>query len=533
MSTQFVKYIVSTSGKTPYIIKFYITSFDSTLRFVYDIYQITNPEKLARIETIDNQFLQNPENSNFFKNIPTKLVYTNSFSQLEAGETCESIQNILNQPNQKDIYRIILPPTTRIYYNKKKSMILYYLIKHFYENYELIKLQLNGNIINNKEDELDSVQQKQEISTEIKNLSSYLFNRYIELSPNNLVSYFIVKYLDSKRENNNNFMIDYKFDEESNLIITMSEYDQNFMQFYEDLNIYVLSILDNIDKVKFKTNIELLINSIFYLQKLYEFKQLDTSEIYYYTYFAILLILLYSISLRSSINNDLNIKLPKNIFKYTNNVFKSMSANNNKLKLIILKIEKKEDNLIDSFDFDLSKINSIANKYKYLVSIDSEAYVNNIITDYKVSKSNKTSNTNNIKNIIFSPKILNLENVENLPLDYSLITDPKLKDNKIISKHYRDLLLLNNSSVTLLDLDVDTRLTRLVSIITDNLLPSITKYNEMIKLNPSTLLIMDQFLVKTKLADLSISDNMFVLYQIIIPHLYDYYKITKFIDYYH
>jgi hypothetical protein len=529
MSTQFVKFIVSTSGKTPFIIKFYISQFDSTLRFVYDIYQITNPEKLARIDTIDNQFIQNPENENFFKNIPTKLVYTNSFSQLEAGETCESIQKTLTNINTKDIYPIILPPTTRVYYNKKKSMILYYLIKHFYENYELIKLQLNGNE-NNKTEQLD--QPDNNINTEIKKLSSYLFNRYIDLSPNNLISYFIVKYLDNKNSSKKNIIIDYQLDDDKNLIINLSEYDQNFMQFYEDLNVYVLSMLDNIDKIKFKSNIELLIKSLFYLQNIFETNTLSKSEIYYFTYFAILLILLYSISLKASINNDLNIKLPKNIFNYINNVFKSMSANNNKLKTITLKIEKQDNDISQEFDFNLDKINEIAIKYKYLVNIDNEAYVNNIITDYKsISKSSKFEPNDN--NIIFTPKILNLEDANNLPLKYELINDNKLKDNKIITTHYRNLLLLNNSSVTLLDLDVDNRLSRLISIITDNLLPNITKYNEMIKLNPSTLLIMDQFLTKTKLSELSISDNMFVLYQIVIPHLYDYYKITKFIDYYH
>lgn len=533
------KYIVSVVGAKPYITKYYIKLVDNTLRFYYDIYLLKNPGITSMVEGFDQTFRTNPESDNVFEKLPKEKKFSHSVSQLEAYNVITHLENIINNRGElnSEYLQINLPRAT-LYYEIDKVQLLHNFIKTFYDNYEMIKLSYEKPDASNLEsDETSKINVKENIDT--AEISSSLFNEIIKQSPNNLVSFFIIKNL-LRFENSN--ITNFKYDETNkSLYIQVNEFTNNYMLFYNDL-ITLINYNDNVDnksKDEYNKLLKSKINNIIKMTiYIYENKEhLNTQELYLYLSFSLILIYIYGHWLANNSSGS-------NIYKFSNNVIKHVfdlkSSNYSSILFFGLgeKQKQKEKNKEGS-KLDISNINELSKKYQYLIDIDRQTFLKKIIddnTEFNNTELEKVnSNKKNIldKLILNKPKLINLSNPPFEVLGYKKINN-KISSNTFITKAYEDLHFIINSNNILPNYEFDKNLPKLSDIIINKIIPKINKYNEMIKLNPNTLLIYEQFIEPfLDSSIISIDEKLYLIYDICIPYLYDVYKVDKVLDYFH
>lgn len=514
------RYLVSTAGKPYYITKFYIIKIDNILRFGYDIHVITNNGIASMINNIDQSFINNPESDNIFNKLATEKKFSHTISQLEAVNVISTIEKAIAEESYKSYIKISLP-RANLYFELNKVKLLYNFIRYFYDNYENIKLE-----IDKKPNPIElTADVKTPVNVEVKDISSKIFNELCKLSPNNIISFFILKQISHLYTGQT---LNFKLEEESNITIEVELFTSNLMLLYNDLNVLINFRPTNISeeeyKVAIKSKITLLIKL---LLAIYDNEsKLNSNDKYLYINFIVILLYIYGFWLNGS---DFNINI--NIYTFVNKVIFSLKGNMGKIKNIKffpLPISHNSE----TKQVDISKINTLAAKYKYLIDFDRERFIKNIINDIESDVLNEKENKP--RDIVLSKaKLLDLSNNE-LPLHYQLISDQKLQPHKIITKAYHSLLILENS-INIFNIDnIDEQLPKLIDIINSKILPFLRKNSEMIILNPSVLLIYNNFIEPNIINNsLSIKEKMYLIFDICIPFLYDNFKINKFIDYFH
>lgn len=530
------RYIVSTTGRSAYITKFYINLFDNVLRFGYNIYQIKNTGISSMIERINDSFRSNPESDSVFNKLPVEQVFSHTISQLESTDIITEIEKVLANPkgytSNNSHFKITLPYAT-LYYELEKVKLLYNFIKHFYENYELIKLELSKPK-ENISDNSDLSKTEVSVNTNsIDSLSSKIFNEFVKQSPSNILTFFILKSL-TAFYNDHNVSFNYN-SENGELLITISEFTSNYMLFYSDLNTLINynANTENYDAETFRKSIRTKINSLIKIL-VYIFEnsnKLNKEELYLYTHIIIIFIYVYG----HWFNNNTG---SSDIYKFTNSVIKNLFNTTNKYKIIKFinnSISKSSDLKL----LDISKINELSVKYNYLIHIDSSLYIKNIITDYQKDNDIKNESSRKILDrisnrlILNKPKLLDLSNlIDNPPLKYKIISSNT--DHIVITKAYQDFLFVLNSNNVLPNYEFDNHLPKLFDVISNKIVPNINKFNEMVKLNASTLFIYTNFIepyINNEL--ISVEEKLYLVYDIVLPYVYDTFKIDKFIDYFH
>lgn len=515
------RYLVSTAGKPYYITKFYINKIDNVLRFGYDIHVITNNGIASMINNIDQSFVNNPESDNIFNKLSTEKKFSHTISQLEALDVLSGIEKSLRENSYKNYIQVNLP-RANLYFELNKVKLLYSFIKYFYENYETIKLEID------KKDNppLITADVKPQISVEVKDISSKIFNELCRISPNNIVSFFILKQISNLYTNQS---LNFKIEEESNLIIEVESFTSNVMLLYNDLNVLINYIPSGMAETEFKTMIKSKITILIKLiLAIYENEsKLNENDKYLYINFIIILLYVYGFWLNGS---EFNINI--NIHSFANKVIFSLKGNMGKIKnikFIPLPITSNDESKL----IDISKINTLAAKYKYLIDFDRERFIKNIITDVENPVTITKEKLKQQDIVLSKAKLLDLSG-DKLPLNYKLISDSKLSTHRIISKAYHSLLILENS-INIFNIDnIDEQLPKLIDIINSKIIPLLRKNAEMVTLNPSVLLIYNN-IIEPNITNtsLSIKEKMYLIFEICIPFMHDNFKINKFVDYFH
>lgn len=513
------RYLVSTAGKPYYITKFYINKIDNILRFGYDIHVITNSGIASMIDNINQSFINNPESDSIFNKLATEKKFSNTISQLEALEVISGIEKSLKEESFKDYIKVNLPRAS-LYFELNKVKLLYNFIKYFYDNYENIKVD-----IDKQNSPSTTADVKPTDNIEIKDISPTIFNELRNISPNNIITFFILKQISNMYTGQT---LNFKLEEESNLIIEVESFTSNIMLLYNDLNILINFIPKTISDEEYKNIIKSKISVLIKLiLALYENEdKLNINDKYLYINFIIILLYIYGFWLNGS---DFNINI--NLYTFVNKVIFNLKGSMGKIKNIKF-IPLPMASKTDTSQVDISKINMLAAKYKYLIDFDRERFIKNIITDIE---SNPTDTESKFKqqNITLSKaKLLDLSGDE-LPLNYTLISDNNLKNHRIISKAYHSLLILENS-INIFSIDnIDEQLPKLIDIINSKIIPSIRKKSEMVILNPSVILIYNIIEPNIINIDLSIKEKMYLIFEICIPFIHDNFKVDKFVDYFH
>jgi hypothetical protein len=240
-------------------------------------------------------------------------------------------------------------------------------------------------------------------------------------------------------------------------------------------------------------------------------KFISKDEFYLYINFNILLIYIYYCLYKN--NSD--------IFKVVNNILEKFKIDF-RFDTVLLNGGNSLENTLD-----LEKINKLSQKYNYLLYIDRKNFIDSIIREYDETE-NKFQPVDLTKGIIVNkPAILNVSN-------YNVIKDDRFKNNIIIDIYYHQLLIINSNQTIIDNIEIDYRLSKLIDLINNKIIPNIDKRIEMIQLNPSTLLIYSEFISPfIKGNQISIDEILFLIFNISIPYIFDNYKIEKYIDYFH
>lgn len=512
------RYLICTSGKQYYVIKFYIIKIDTVLRFGYDIHLITNSGIASMIDKIDQSFSSNPESDAIFTKLSTDKKFSKTISQLEALDVINTLETILrSRPTDKYI-RLTLPGAV-LYYEINKIKMIYNLIKHFYDNYETIKTEFNKPTVDSS-----TAEYKPEIISDVKDISSKIFMELTKLSPNNIITFFIIKQISFLYTNQ---IVDFELDPEFNLNIKVSKFTNNLMLLYNDLNTYINFVPETLSTEEYNKYIKLHITTLVKLLiTIYDNQsQLPANDKYLYINFILVLIYIYGFWANGSDFNSTN-----NLYSFANRVITALKGNTGKIKSIKFTPLPVSDEG-ESKQVELGTINMLASKYKYLIDIDKDKFVQHVLKDIKAIDKNIVKPNHDL--VLNKPRLLDLTTTK-LPLYYEVITDLNLSNHRIISKAYHSLLILENSTNLLWTTDIDDMLPKLADIVKSKIVPALKKNGEMIVLNPSTLLIytncIEPFIDQ---GSMSINEKLYLIYQICIPFVHDNYKVNKIIDYFH
>lgn len=557
------RYILINQSKFKGILRLQIIPISDSLRLQYSIhlFQKTGSEFVISNAIIES-FKANSSNVELFNTLPLHQEFIDSFSFNECEQFVLYLQHFLStldSQNQISTYKIQLHKIT-IYLNYLQIFSMYNFLYQFVTNYELMRLQLQILMQQEKQIEIKpksspfiekvtiqsedkTTDDKEIIEDEIQNLDSLsIINDVLALSPNNIITYFISKYISSSIQNG--------VQEEKPLIYNDVE---------KKLTIQIQPLIDfelfGLSDLHYKSLIEIL-NS-------FEFTKDE--------YLSKLRFLIQQLNRLSEQQTKDNISLPLQIIEFlifiyadklhTNDLISQFTHSNPDIENYILNLVNYAANYIltnqfldsklkyNSIDFKhilskkktkLDNLDQIIVKERYLLDIDKESFTNLVFE--KAKQESKTENTTKpLPLIINNPTVLNINNFINdknkeikSHLSYWLISSElkQLSNHKIITEEYHQLLQLSitpESSRSLIK--VDTILSKYSSILLNNIFIDLSNIDTLTPI--STINLLTNYIRPYLQSDSILQTEFYILYRLIIPFLYDIYNIDKIIDYFH
>jgi hypothetical protein len=589
------RYLILNQQTFKGILELQIIPTNNTLQFYFAVHQFqkTSSPNYQIPPTIIESFNANNSNKELFETLPIERRFANSLSYTESEIFLLNLEKTLasNDSNSNSLIPISFNGKLKIYLNYLQIFGLRNFVSQFINNYELLKLQLEvlskespdssiespsinkdskpfkthpSIIVSSTTDDdstpeydsSDSIVEDVEVTNEFNTLN--LINDILKLSPNNYTTYFISKYIQSLIENGIQKECPFTFKDEFSININIDPL-LNIRLFSYSQNHYntLINTLSSFEftQDEYYSKLRLLIQELNYILKLYN----DTKN---YNNLIIpiqlteFLIFIYADKLAS-------VKF-QNKFKSNLSYYK---VNNHILSLVNYAIEKItkmyfETNTKITFTHmltsDIERVTSnneeldlIATKERHLLTIDKDAFINEVLRQKKNKDESKTINKNSNKtNLILSyPKLVNIENILTqsnsddtlFPRSNNLtfaLTKPNLKQlekHKIITNEYHQILELSvtpDISKSILSSKLHPILTKYSSVVLDIIFPELSN-NLDSSSSLSTLYLLTNYIRPFLNEESSIEIEFFILYRLVIPFLYDMYNVTQFIDFFH
>ena len=498
--------------------------------------QLTLQQAEALFQYLMNIYQKNINNNKLiqigFKNIKLFLSITQIFSILvfiqgfiQNYVTLKTHIALLNeQENQKNELKNI------------KTNIL--------ESSQIIK---NENIESNIE--LDETVSKIIIKDELIDENDTLFlNDVIKLSPNNIITYFIYKQIYDIVYTKKIDICTKIIDQSQNININIQPLvNFEYLQLTETgiINFTNLLTTFNFTQDEYFSKIKNLIKGLYYLIEKYN----DINNFNISIKCIQFLIFIYTLKY-----DEKQIIGIINYSQKISNVFISYITNN-VIKNIVNSVPefrgKNFINFIHSKKYDVKEIDNLKNieqliaKESYMINIDKYLFIQHIINDFTKNKS-ENENKNKYKLILNSGYILNInelinkENITNRYLNYKIIKskEKQFEQNIIITDEYYKILKISVSFSLFQDVlkvgsESDLIISKLYTSI-ENILKQISSIDNTSFLS-STLNILFN-IIKPNLNqsnNINIHTELFILYRICIPFIYDIFKISLFKDYFY
>lgn len=519
-----IRYFILHTSETKYLLSSKIIIITNILHINFSLYIFKDKESAILFQ---NNLQKNPEliNLNIF---PLELIYEKNQSLNEIADFTFYLEKILKSI-KTNYSQIELTPNFKIYLTKKDIFVLLSFCKQFIEHYDFFKIELIKIDQKNQETEKQEIKsvfqepQKENIITKQDiNQKTDILTEFLELSPNNLCTYFICKHLKSEPE-----CLQIK-NENKKLFIFLN----HLINF--ELKNYSLSIKNDLDSIlcSFNLQLEEYKSKVIRLFQLFTFIIKNNLEddiikakcLKIFTF----LIFIYGIKiLEQTINNNLNLIFPNIVHKIMNSVLKKYPSS--EYNQILFSVNK---NISDIKETNI--INELINKYNYLMKIDENEFIKTIICEIQ---NENIENKNNGTLILNNPKIINIENFftnrNDSLLSFSKIKSPDyLKKHNIISHEYLQLLQLNNSEYATI-INLNPIISKFSDIILNTIFININKnFQDLFNKKISTLILMNKFITPNINQNISNYNKLFILYRTVIPYMYDNYKIKTFIDYF-
>ena len=536
-----VRFLVFDNPNYPMLLKLQITALAGSLRFKYELYKIRSPQIIPIVkETLES----NHEAEQVFSTMPVELFTSYDMSLTNSTQYLHGLGQLLSQYQHYDpmsYLQVLLPGKNKplqltifVY----QVVMIYTFIKQFVEGYDLIKISLEQEQEQQKQEIVQqqpivqsSISQQEQYSSVQNNTHppvqkdiSDLFSDIINLSPNNFVKYISTKLLLKK------------FGDEviisnsgGNLNIQMlplinPEKIQYSISMKNDLNNMIGSFL--LDQATIHSRLGQLFQAINFILANDKVKHAAHLQI------ATFLVFLYAMKLginyhqeyyEQIINHHLDLVKSQQFahqkFNYNKIIFKFINTS--------VPIQDPDKKL----DLSLS-----IKKYSYLLSIDKEAFIDTI---FKEKKQKDAKKSREVSLQLTPPKRIELtqfidtQKESDSFISYCQMNSPdNMKDCKIISIAYLQVLQILNSSVFTVK-DIHPIVSKYSDIIINQIFPEIRNNIQMIDMNISTLVLMNRFIEPfMQNSDCSVYTKMFLLYKILIPHLYDRYNKTEYVDYF-
>jgi len=515
-------------------------------------------------ETIVQSFDVNSSNRNFFSALPLEKIAFVELSMNQSEELFLYIQSMLSRLTMSDQLHKLVIINLVLFLKYDQIFKLNNFINQFISTYELIRMNLT--VIQNKqqtitqtvinqtsdpEQQIESVAvievENPENSTEIS-----LLNDCLLMSPNNLTTYYISKQISSILNQTHKEKIHFEFNKQTVTIHISPLIHQELIEVSDDHYSDLINIISsfNYTQEEYITKLRFLVRHLIYIINNY----VKSNNSFFITVKIIeFLILIYTIklspsSLISNINTNSDANSAVQAFKesiqylvnyaihhvITHHIDQRQLTHNQIIFKHYPNIEYFED------EFDSVEIRQLLSKEIYLMEVDKEFFINQVIS--KVNKKSNDIKNDNVK-LIFNKSInIDIKNIlETAPLnnsswlDYQLI-NPQQKqfdNHTIITKDYLQLLQMTNipNFSNSLIKDLHPVLSKYSNIIINFIFKELSVCDA--KHSISTLYLLTVHIRPYLHKDATNKIEMYILYRIVIPYLYDIFKINLFIDYFH
>jgi hypothetical protein len=544
------------------VIKLQMVPVLDILQFSYSIYGIK-----YITDSIIQSIYTNPSNETFFNSLDKELFIKHEISLIETERLLLYIRNILATKNSQssELFQVLLPIS-----NQKQIQIFlsYYqiysistFIEQFVNSYEIFRLKLITSIpekpqpvneeiikpqpVNESASNSNSAEPEPRIEIEDQNSDMLsLFMDSFKISPNNICSYFISKQIyhnisnvqktDPVTMNNDRVVI--KIVPLINELIQTSN-----SQYYEITNI-LMSF--NFSKEEYLSKLKLLIQQLTYIVTYYlesDEKETAKENVIFSLQIIHFLILIYSCKYVENIrfvNDQVNQAIQYIMMNF---------LDQSKFKYLQITFELLEQEEMIPFKKINDQLDNLLSRERYMMDIDRDLYIRNVMEKLDELDENSAVKKREIKLILNNPTTLNIEQliksnqdsaVKNNYLSYQILkpNQKQFESNTIITKEYYDILLLSTIP-TLSRKTIESELNNIVTKYADIILNYIFKElsssisdNNMIV---STLYLLEYHIRPFIKTEATIETELFLLYRVIIPYLYDLYGVKEFIDYFH
>ena len=535
------------------IIKLQIIPVMDVLQLSYKIYGL----KFVT-ETIISSLHANPSNEDLFESLDKELYVQHSLNIIDTEQILLYLKNNIAKldPQSTQLFQVMFPAPN----GKKITLSLSYLqiysimvfVEQFVTSYEIFRLTLiseaakEQKIIIEEKEKIDTIEPNinttlvntdeliekvEEIEIDNKSIDMLsLLNDSLKISPNNICSYFISKHIYYNINNIQKTAPIKIIDNNVKLsIIPITSH-------YKD----VLGILQSFSfsKDEYVSKLKLLFQQLIYIISYYlsnEDKELAKETTVINIQIIHFLIMLYGSKLTD-----------KNIFlsdTYINQFIQYIIMNHldqHKIKYSLIEFESLVSEDVTPYTRINDNLDQILTKEKYMLDIDAELYIKNVIN--QTSSLNQKKNTANVKLKLHPSTPINIHQLLNKTtvglLGYKLLK-PKEKQfqihKMIISKEYYDILLISTTptlSKTTIEKELNPICTKYADIILNSIFKELSTVVDK-DIIMSTLILLEQYIRPALKVETDLEIELFILYRIVIPYLVDIYNIVEFVDYFH
>lgn len=523
--------------------------------------------KGALTDSIIQSFDVNSSNRAFFTALPIERIGLQEISFNQAEDLFLWLQNMLNNIQMDERLHEVRIFNLNLYLSYDQIFKMSNFISQFVQSYELIRLQFTQSQTNTEPSvianttqlvnvsEPDTIEPQEEASVEVENPDGSdeiaILNDCLLMSPNTLVTYFISKQISGVLNQAKKEKIHFEFNKDTVTIHMSPLIQQELIEISNDHYTDLINLLSsfNYSQEEYITKLKFLVRHLIYIITHYT----PTNNSYFITVKIInFLLLLYSLKLsptsimdRLSVDrNSVGVQIFKNTIEHVINyaIGHVIQSHIDPRQLSHKSISFKHYPSIEYFEEELKseEIRQLISKELYLLEVDKEFFTKQIIK--RSDREGEQVDANNFKLTFNKPININIIDILSKPplennswLDYKSITpqQKQFETHKIITNDYLQLLQLTNIpniSQSLLK-DIHPILAKYSNIIINQIFKELSVCDS--KHTISTLYLLTTYVRPYLHRESSIKTEMYILYRIVIPHLYDVYNVTLFTDYFH
>ncbi|MBC8427502.1 MAG: hypothetical protein H8D97_01280 [Proteobacteria bacterium] len=513
------------------LLKFEIGKLIDNLVLSYEVHILKNNSIAPSIiETLKRSPEANIVNND---SIPLTLAFKKDIIPLgDVTETFLYIQGLVNEyANRRNEYIKAFIFGTTIHFGFMELYHIYTFLNNFINNYDDMKLRI---FLPEKYIEQQPVREEEELPK----INNDVLNEIFKLSPNKIINYYIIKWI-----NDTNFSEIKNYDITKNELQIQTFLNFELFEFSKSNNEVLKELLDLInsnDREENVNKIKLLFRYIYSISDICKREEKISIENSVYLSIASFLIFMYGTVVYRV---DIDDYIIKDLFEF---IFKDCC---DKLqvrelvqedKMITFKIHFNER--ISSKHFEIESISEVSKKYNYLLKIDKDLFLNKVLSDIdneSIERKKKSDSQLEVKHFIGSPAIIDIGDfiIGNTESDgllsYRVIDSKKNKEHTVLTNAYDQILFIEKGGKLKVN-QINPIISKFSDIILNHIFKKINTNPELTEWsNINTLILMNEFIEPFIPKDTSEKTKRYILYQVIIPHLYNLYKINRIIDYFH